>query len=69
MVRPLLVVIGSILGLYFAFMAATGIGLLLGDPYLSKPYTLTVTILMILLAYVGFRVAGSGLHHTKPPVH
>jgi hypothetical protein len=66
--RPLLVVIGSILGLYFASMAATGIGLLLGDPYLSKPYTLTVTILMIFLAYVGFRVA-SNAFHTKGNAH
>lgn len=66
MQRPFLVVVGSIIGLFFAWLAATGISLLLGEPYLSRPYTLAVTVVMAILAYVGFRVAGSGFH-PKPP--
>lgn len=66
--RPFLVAIGSIIGLFFALLSATGITMLLGDPYLSKPYTVTITLLSVLLAYGGFRVAGSALH-TKPRAH
>jgi hypothetical protein len=47
---------------FFATLAVTGITLLLSEPYLSKPYTVIVTILSMLLAYVGFRVASSALH-------
>ncbi|MBV8477729.1 MAG: hypothetical protein JO249_21300 [Acidobacteria bacterium] len=63
MKRSFLVAIGVIIGLFFAAIAATGIGLLLSEPYLSKPYTVTVTvtILSVLLAYVGFRVARTAL--------
>jgi uncharacterized protein YacL len=61
MKRSFLVAIGVIIGAFFAALAVTGIMLLLSEPYLSKPYTLIVTILSMLLAYVGFRVATSAL--------
>jgi uncharacterized membrane protein (DUF441 family) len=62
MKRSFLVAIGVIIGVFFATLAVTGITLLLSEPYLSKPYTVIVTILSMLLAYVGFRVASSALH-------
>jgi len=61
MKRSFLVAIGVIIGLFFAALAVTGVILLLSEPYLSKPYTVIVTILSMLLAYVGFRVATSAL--------
>lgn len=66
--RSFLVAIGAIIGLFFAGLAATGIVLLLGEPVLSKPYTVTVTVLSMLLAYVGFRIATDALH-TKRNAH
>lgn len=68
MKRSFLVAVGTIIGLFFAALAVTGITLLMSEPYLSKPYTATVTILSMLLAYVGFRVAMSAFH-TKGNAH
>lgn len=62
MKRSFLVAIGAIIGLFFAALAVTGITLLLSEPFLSKPYTITITILSMLLAYVGFRVASDAFH-------
>ena len=62
MKRSFLVAIGAIIGLFFAALAVTGITLLLSEPFLPKPYTITITILSMLLAYVGFRVASDAFH-------
>jgi uncharacterized protein YacL len=66
--RPFLIAMGAIIGLFFAALAVTGITLLVSEPYLSKAYTATVTVLSLLLAYVGFRVATSALF-TKGNAH
>lgn len=68
MKRSFLVAVGAIIGLFFAALAVTGVSLLLSEPFLSKPYTATITILSLLLAYVGFRVA-SDAFHTKGNAH
>ncbi len=68
MKRSFLVAVGTIIGLFFAVLAATGIILLLSEPFLSKPYTATICILSMLLAYVGFRVALDALH-TRGSAH
>ncbi len=68
MKRSFLVAIGVIIGLFFAALAVTGVGLLLSQPYLSRPYTIVVTILSLLLAFVGFRVATDALQ-TKRNAH
>ncbi|HVO61313.1 MAG TPA: hypothetical protein VMT53_10280 [Terriglobales bacterium] len=62
MKRSFLFAVGSIIGLFFGALAATGIFLLVSAPYLSKSYTMTVTFFTLLLAYVGFRVALDALH-------
>jgi uncharacterized protein YacL len=62
MKRSFLVAVGAIIGLFFAALAATGIILFVSQAYLSKPYTMTITVLSILLAYVGFRVAIDAMH-------
>jgi hypothetical protein len=66
--RSFLVAVGATIGLFFAALAVTGITLLLSEPFLSKPYTVTISILSMLLAYVGFRVASDALH-TKGNAH
>jgi uncharacterized protein YacL len=66
--RSFLVAVGTIIGLFFAALAVTGVSLLLTEPFLSKPYTVTIAILSMLLAYVGFRVAIDALH-TKSDAH
>jgi uncharacterized protein YacL len=66
--RSFLVAVGAMIGLFFAALAVTGITLLLNEPLLSRPYTVTVTILSMLLAYVGFRVAMTAIH-TKGNAH
>ncbi len=68
MKRSFLVAVGAIIGLFFAALAVTGVTLLLSEPFLSRPYTVTITILSMLLAYVGFRVA-SDAFHTKGNAH
>ncbi len=68
MKRPFLVAVGVIIGLFFAGLAVTGITLLLSEPYLSKPYTILVSVLSVLLAFVGFRVAMDALQ-TKHNAH
>ena len=62
MKRSFLVAVGIVIGLFFVALALTGVALLLTEPFLSKPYTITVIILTLLLAYAGFRVAGDALH-------
>jgi hypothetical protein len=66
--RSFLVAVGAIIGFFFAALAVTGVSLLLTQPFLSKPYTVTVTILSMLLAYGGFRVATDALR-TKGNAH
>lgn len=61
MKRSFLVAVGAIIGLFFAALAVTGINLLMREAYLPKPYTIAVTVLSMLLAYVGFQVALTAL--------
>lgn len=60
--RSFLFAVGAIIGVFFVALAVTGIFLLLSEPFLSKYYTTTVTVLSLLLAYGGFRVAVDALH-------
>ena len=68
MKRSFLVAVGAIIGLFFAALAVTGVSLLLTQPFLSKPYTVTIAVVSMLLAYVGFRVASDALR-TKSNAH
>ncbi|HET7205285.1 MAG TPA: hypothetical protein VFI95_01775 [Terriglobales bacterium] len=65
MQRPVVIAVGIIIGSFFATLAATGIALIASKADLEKPYTLSITGISVLLAYVGFHLASSALHSNR----
>lgn len=65
MPRSIPIIAGAVIGLFFASLAATGLGLLISRAYLSLAYTLSVTAIGTLFSAVSFRMALHALHH-KP---
>jgi membrane protein implicated in regulation of membrane protease activity len=65
MLRSVLIIAGGLIGLFFASLFATGLGLLVSHAYISMAYTLSVTAIGALFAAVNFRMALRALH-SKP---
>jgi membrane protein implicated in regulation of membrane protease activity len=65
MTRSILIIAGAVIGLFFASLAATGLGLLLSHAYVSLAYTVSVTVIGAVFAAASFRMALRALHE-KP---
>jgi hypothetical protein len=66
MTHYLAIVGGAVIGLFFATLAATGLGLLISHASEAVAYTLSVTAIGAVFATASFRMAIHALH-SKPP--
>ena len=62
MPRSIPIIAGAVIGLFFASLAATGLGLVISHAYISLAYTLSVTAIGTLFSVVSFRMALRALH-------
>ncbi|HZR33136.1 MAG TPA: hypothetical protein VFA76_14925 [Terriglobales bacterium] len=66
MKRAILAITGILGGVLFAAGAGTGISLLITHTYWSAKYTITVTLVALLIAYFSFRMARRSISERNP---